>query len=135
MTTIIYSHNAVQTTIILPDDLLFENQSEFTTILQNVDHSLDGVCVVEEFIKQNGLSIILTGTDNRAWITKTTLAELLTLESLAGKVLTLTLADSRTFQVMLDRSSGSAIGYKQLFDIFPTTDEDYFWVNLKFITL
>lgn len=129
----ILSYNA--TTIILPDDLFFENESEFTPILQSIEHSLDGIAVIEEFNKISGLSIILSGSDSRSWIIKSVLAELLTLEAIPGQVITLTLSDSRSFQVMMDRTDGKPVEFRQLFDLSNTTDDDYFWVRLKFVTL
>lgn len=133
MTDTIINYDAV--TIICPGDLNWENQSEFTPIIQSISHSLDGVAVIEEFVKTNGLSIILSGDSNRSWIIKSTLTQLLALESIPGKEITLTLANSQTFSVMLDRTSGSAIEYREIFDVFPTVDDSLFWIRIKFITL
>lgn len=133
MSDTIIQYDAV--TIILPSDLLFENQSEFTPILQSIELSLDGIAVIEEFVKTNGLSIILSGDSNRSWIIKSTLTQLLALEAIPGKVITLTLSNSQTFTVMLDRSDGKAIEYREIFDVFPTVDDSLFWIRIKFVTL
>ena len=53
--------------------------------------------------------------EQSGWVTRATVDALKTMEAvIPGKVMTLTLPDSRTFEVIFDRSNGAAVEAQQL---------------------
>ena len=124
------------TTLSLPDDLFFD-ESDFNPLVQSVNWSLDGICVIEEAVKVSGLKMVLSGGTNRSWISLETLHALLVVAQIPGKEMTLTLPDSRVFTVMWDRTDNKPVEYQEIWDVSLTNAHDpcRFWTKLKLITL
>ena len=83
----------------LPDGLRFSDEYDWTPVAVATDYSLTGALIVEQATKQAGRPITLIGGKEFAWLTR---AQVETLKALldAGAEMTLTLHDSRTFQVI-----------------------------------
>ena len=97
--------------------------------------SLDGTVDIEEWTLITGRKIVLSGSDNRSWIDKSTLDSLLAFSVQAGLPLTLTLADTRQFVVMFDRTDEKPIDYKEIWEVSPFDTTSLFSIKLKFITI
>jgi hypothetical protein len=95
---------------------------------------MTGVMIVDEWFRQSGRPITLQGGDNRSWVPKTTVLQLQTLADLPGKIITLTLSDNRVFSTIMDRSGGSPIEAKQIFNIFPTEPTDFYTLKVRLIS-
>lgn len=78
------------TTLTLPDDLDWVDEFTWQPVEQSAEYALTGALVVESAAKQSGRPITLEGADDRAWMTRATLAQLQAWEQQAGLVLQLT---------------------------------------------
>ena len=139
-TTLTYSHNN-QTIVIqirsidnAPSQLFWVDEYKWTPVIQSQEYSISGALIVEEWVKQAGRPITLTGGDDRVWVSKNTVAEIQTLLELPGKTITLQLGDGRTFQVIFDNSNGPAFESEPLWSLFPSPiNNPYIIKSLKFI--
>ena len=118
----------------LPDDLLWVNEYQWQPVAQETERTLIGALVVQEQAKLYGREIELSG-EQSAWVTRATIESLKALEAEAGKVMTLTLADDRTFQVIFDRSHGAAVEAQQVLP-YAYPDNDYLYsLTLRLLTV
>lgn len=83
----------------LPDGLRFSDEYDWTPVAVATDYSLTGALIVEQATKQAGRPITLIGGKEFAWLTRAQVDALKALLD-AGAEMTLTLHDSRTFQVI-----------------------------------
>ena len=119
-------------TITLPDDLLWINEFDWNPVEQNVDRSLTGALLVQEQGKQHGRPIILSGGSDAGWVNRTSVVALLALSGQANQVMTLTLADNRTFSVIFNRDGSGPIEAQQILPFaYPGDDhKDSLTINL-----
>ncbi|MGI2026582.1 hypothetical protein [Endozoicomonas acroporae] len=122
-------------TITLPDDLLWINEFEWNPVEQNVDRSITGALLVQEQVKLQGRSIILTGGQQAGWISRLTVKNLFALSKAANKTMSLTLPDSRQFSVIFDRSNGAPVEAQQVLPFAYPADADEYFVIIRLLTL
>ncbi|WP_419534730.1 hypothetical protein [Endozoicomonas sp.] len=121
--------------ITLPDDLLWINEFDWNPVEQSQERTLTGALLVQEQSKQYGRSIELSGGQDAGWVTRSTVASLLTLSETANNVMTLTLPDLRQFSVIFDRTSGSPVEAQQILP-FAFPDDDYqYSLTLRLLTV
>lgn len=84
----------------LPGYLVWDDEYTWTPVGQVVSEALTGALVVEVGERQAGRPVTLTGTRTSGWVRRSTVDALYALAADPEAVLTLTLPDSRTFQVM-----------------------------------
>jgi len=97
----------------LPDDLLWVNEYQWQPVAQEIERTLTGALLVQEQAKLYGREIELSG-EQSGWVTRATVDALKAMETIPGKVMTLALPDTRTFEVIFDRSNGAAVEAEQL---------------------
>ena len=120
--------------VTLPDDLLWINEYQWQPVEQETERTLTGALLVQEQAKRYGREIELSG-EQSAWVTRATIESLKALEAEAGKVMTLTLADDRSFQVIFDRSNGAAVEAQQVLP-YAYPDNDYLYsLTLRLLTV
>jgi len=115
--------------ITLPEDLIWVNEYKETQVAQNTTRTLSGALIVESSLKLKGRSIILEGEESAGWIDKTTLDALVAKIDLMA-VMTLTLNDARTFQVVFDNQS-APITADPIIDYNTPDAADYYWLTLR----
>ena len=94
------------TTLTLPQNLLWADELAWDPVQQSTAYTLTGALVVEEAQAQAGRPITYSGGLQWAPLARSALLALLALGA-AGRVLTLTHHDGRTFRVVPRRGSGA----------------------------
>lgn len=96
--------NGLDGNVILPDDLLWEDELKWVPSVSKPQYSLTGALVIETATKLAGRPISLTyPEEGMAWITREKVEALRALATPANRVLRLVLEyanDTRTFKVM-----------------------------------
>lgn len=110
--------------IILPDDLIWVDELEWTPVQQSEAYTLTGALVLETGVKQAGRPITLQGDGESAWITRATLLSLYA-KLTAAPPYTLTLNDARTFSVAF-RHGQAPIQAQPVIDYNTPADADYY---------
>jgi hypothetical protein len=87
-------------TIILPEGLLWEDEHQWSPIIQVVDYSITGAMLVQEAEKLAGRPVTLAGGETWAWLSRYEVVALLALGDGAAAALTLTFPDGRQMQVL-----------------------------------
>lgn len=122
-------------TLTLPDDLWWEDETDWTPVAQTVGYSTTGSLLIDLATKLAGRPITLVGDESTAWITRSTALALMTLAADPGKVMTLVI-DLRSFQVMFSHENGKPIDTEPLVRISPPADDDYYILKgLRFLVL
>lgn len=93
------------TTINLPRQLSWTDEFSWTSIVQQREYTITGALIIDDWQKQAGRPITLSGGESEVWILKSDLEVLQAWANVAGLEMTLTLPDSRTYQVMFDQSA------------------------------
>lgn len=78
-------------TLELPADLAWVDEYAWSPVVADTGYTLTGALVVETATRQAGRPITLQGDDNRAWLTRAALAQLIEWRDTPGLILTLTL--------------------------------------------
>jgi hypothetical protein len=110
--------------VALPDDLWWEDETDWTPVSQLVEYSVTGSLLIDLGTKLAGRPITLVGDDSAAWITRATALALMALAADPGKVMTAVIHD-RSFQVMF-RHDGKPVDAEPLVRISPPADDDYY---------
>jgi hypothetical protein len=112
-------------TITLPDYLYWQDEI-WSPVEQSAEYNTDGSMDVQVSTKQAGRPITLVGADDRAWISRGTLLDLLAFASTPGKQMTYTHSDARTFTVMFNFDGGLPVKADPVFFIDPPEDTDWY---------
>lgn len=124
-------------TIVLPNDLLWADEFEWSAVESTNTYTLTGSLIVEQGVKQAGRPISLRAEPDMAWVTRATVDQLRAAAAIAGRQFQLVLEypnDTRTFLVIFDTTSNpiSAAPVKG----FPGhLASDFFRVELKFLEI
>jgi len=120
--------------ITLPDDLWWEDETDWTPVEQTAEYSTTGALLIDVATKQAGQPITLVGDETTAWITRATALALGTLAANPGAAMTLVIHD-RSFQVIYSHS-GKPVDLEPLVRICPPADTDYYIVKgLRFLVI
>ncbi|WP_022949514.1 hypothetical protein [Methylohalobius crimeensis] len=84
--------------IVLPDELSWSDEYDWSPVIQSTDYSLTGALIVEEAARQAGRPITLTTPEGGGWTARGTLDALRAKLTAAGDM-PLTLHDGRSFTV------------------------------------
>lgn len=95
-------------TIELPDSLRWEDEMDWSPIVQSVGYGASGALFIQEGVKAKGREITLVGTSELGWINRTTVESLIALRNTSGWSGTLILPDEREFTVRF-RNSDKAV--------------------------
>jgi len=113
------------TSVQLPSTLYWEDEFSWSPIVQALEYSFTGALIVQEGARLAGRPITLSSDPNRAWVQYALIAQIYTLASALDKQMTLTLADSRVFDVMFRHAEG-ALSHNQ---VMP--GEDYYYLTIR----
>lgn len=84
----------------LPRGMVWVDEFDWQPVEASTEYTITGAMVVQTAARQAGRPITLQGDNDAGWIRRDVLLALQTLAASPGDVLTLTLADSRTYSVM-----------------------------------
>jgi hypothetical protein len=84
----------------LPDDLVWEDEFSWSSVIQNLGYSATGSLFIQESTMQAGRPITLIGASDMAWINRETVESLYAKAAVAGTEMTLVLSDARSLTVM-----------------------------------
>jgi len=129
-------NNTTQVEVILPDDLLWEDEFNWVEVESTASRTLSGELILDFRQKVAGRTITLVPPDSEmGWIKRSTLEILKQWSAIKGLEMTLTLEypnDVRSFLVMF-RHYDTAIEAKPVLG-FPSHDEEnWFNVTSRFI--
>ncbi len=113
--------------VTLPDNLHWPDEFTWSPVGQTTERTLSGAMVVEEAARQGGRPITLRG----AWIDRTTVDALRSLEQQVGTNMTLTLPDGRTFTVLFRRDSSAGVEAEPLFPRAAPDTETLYALTLR----
>lgn len=109
----------------LPADLYWQDETDWVPVEQpEPERGLDGSLHVEPATVSGGRPITLAGSETSGWVSYETVKALLAFASVAGKVMTLTLADGREFDVMFRYHDGGPVSASPVFEHLPLADDD-----------
>lgn len=97
-----------ETTIILPDDLEWVDEYNWSNVQQDVQQTMGGGLVISESINIAGRPLTLESGEN-VWVNKSVIDALMVLVNTIDKTYTLTLPDAREFTVKFDRTNGNPV--------------------------
>ncbi len=120
--------------IVLPDDIWWSDELDWSPVEQKTEYSLEGALLIEESIKQKGRTITLAGSEDRAWVPRSTVLDLMDLAAIPGTEMVLTFG-SRTFNVMFRRGDGLPVEARPIFAISPPADEDWYTLILRLMEI
>lgn len=112
-------------TVSLPDDLWWEDETEWTPVDQSSEYSVAGSLLVDIGVKLAGRPITLVGDEHTAWVNRATVLALMDLAALPGEQFPLTLHD-RVFTVMFRHGDGKPVDAEALVRITPPEGSDYY---------
>lgn len=102
----------------LPDGLVWEDEPEWSPVVQETGYTLTGALVLEEATRAAGRPITLvggrSGRTSWAWMTRSAALALKNALDAPGLIATLTLHDSRTFRVTPRRADGPPVEVRPL---------------------
>lgn len=117
--------------IILPDDLTWIDEIQWTPVMQAVEYSATGALLIQESTKLSGRQITLTGAQNMGWITRAMVDALVVKRDTVGLEMTLTIGGS-TKNVMFRQGENPV-------DVAPVLDGNFFdsedWYQVNSIKL
>jgi len=86
--------------VTLDKDMIWENEFQFTPAAGTAERAIDGHMVVQSFKTVGGQPMTLVGGESFGWQTRSTVIALQALANNPGATFTVTLPDTRTFNVM-----------------------------------
>lgn len=124
--------------VVLPEDLLWEDEFAWSPVAQTVERSVTGALIVQAAARTAGRPITLRPEDERsAWCSRLTLAQLMAWAAIPGKVMTLTLrgtSRSVIFRHAVDEGgNGSATEAKPVVHYNDAQDGDFYLATLRFM--
>lgn len=124
-------------TIVLPPDLLWEDEFAWSPVSQGTERSVTGALLIDVSARQDGMPITLTGTERHAWLLRPEVQALHAWLALPGQVFTLTI-NGQAFTVLFDHGTDEtsrALVVSPLIDFCDPQPQDYYCsVTLRFIT-
>lgn len=117
--------------ITLPEDLHWEDETDWTPVEQSQEYSLAGSLVLDAGVKQAGRPITLVGGDDRAWTNRATVLALMAKAATPGAEMTLTLNDARTYTVMFRHGDGKPVDARPVVAFTGLSDADYYTLTLR----
>lgn len=119
--------------LLLPDDLLWTDEFDWTPTEQHQTRTLTGALVFETAQRQGGRPITLSGGQNHGWASREQVDALVAKLSLTTP-LTLLLPDARSFVVRF-KHEDKPIEAKPIVDYRIMETSDYYALVIKLITV
>ena len=121
------------TTYNLPDDLLWQDEFNWTPVSQSIDVTLGNKLIIQEAAQEGGRPMTLAAPDTKSgWFARALLLQLLATAQTAAQQMTLTLHTGTTYNVIWRRDQAPidarpVIGYRD------PGDTDQYIVTLRFL--
>ena len=124
------------TVLVLPNDLLWQDEFEWSPVSAVHEYALNGTLLIEESVKQAGRPISLSPPDNmQAWVSRATLQKLKDWAAQPKMRFTLQFeyaTDKREFMVMFNHQQ-SPMGGSPVLGFPSHNAKDWFLTELKFV--
>jgi hypothetical protein len=117
--------------IILPPDLHWDDEFDWTPVAQAVDYTLAGALEIQVGTRLAGRPITLVGGEGKAWTTRATVLLLQAKAALPGEEMTLTLNDARTFTVAFRHGDGQPVEARPIIPYNTPAAGDYYALTLR----
>lgn len=114
-------------------DIAYLNEYSESPVVQSVEWSVDGSAVIEHATKLSGLSIVLAGSDQRAWLARSDADQVRTWRDIPGKPMTLSIR-GQSRAVIFDHRS-SAFEAKPIGDVSEAPADWPHAITLRFLTV
>lgn len=118
--------------ITLPDDLIWHDEYLWSPVRQDVKISLSGKLIIQEAAQVKGRVITLSGDDQSAWATRSTIDQLKSKLDTPNLVMTLT-HNGTPYNVIFYRSGGNAIDARQVYDVANPDADHIYRLTIKFL--
>ena len=126
------------TTLVLPDDLIWENEFGWAAVAQATERGIDGLLIVDAMARTGGRPITLKGTERTAWITRGDMKALKMWAAIPGQQFDLNLRGEK-FVVIFDHGTSEdthAMALSAVFDSSDKTDDSvYCSLSLRFLDM
>lgn len=109
----------------LPDDLWWEDETDWTPVEQTVEYSVAGALLIDLATKLAGRPITLVGDESTAWIARATALALQAKAAVPGKQMTLVIHD-QTFTAMFRYDDKKPVDAAPVLRISPPEAGDYY---------
>lgn len=117
-------------TLTLPNDLLWQDELDWSPVAGSVSHLLTGALLVEQALRQKGRPITLQADDNAAWVRRSVAESIAAWAAVPGLVLQLTLADARVFSVAF-RHHETPFESRPLFPVPGLDPDDWCHITIR----
>lgn len=125
----------VNGTILLPPDMYWVDEHNWSAVHQKVDTSVTGAAIIQMSKRTEGRTITLKSDQECAWLTRAQLEDLKTLEATLEDF-SLEMGDGTTFNVMFAGGErGDAIMAEAIQPGKEPAPGDYFIATLKFMEI
>lgn len=128
------TNDSPESTLVLPDDLLWEDEHSWTPAVAAVSYLLTGALLVETASRQAGRSITLVGPADMAWVTRSTVDTLYEWASDPECRMQLTFADERVFTVAF-RHHETAIDAEPVLGFPARSSDDKYRLTLRLMEI
>ncbi len=122
------------TTIILPPDTLWRDETDWSPVQQSVEHSVTGALLVDAATMLAGRPITLGGDETASWLARATILTLLAWAAVAGQTLTLNY-HGRLFTVLWRHQEAPALETSAVIEQVPPADADWYYFTLKLMAV
>lgn len=114
-------------------DIEWLNEYSESPVVQSVEWSVDGSAVIDHATKKAGLSIVLAGSDRRAWLSRADADVIRTWRDTPGKEMALAIR-GKTISVIFDHRS-TAFEAKPVADVSEAPADWPHYITLRFLTV
>ncbi len=121
--------------LILPDELVWVDETDWTPVAQSEEYFLAGSLEVQASMKLAGRPITLSRKDGEVWASRSLVLSLMALAAEPGKEMTLTLHDGRSFTVMFRHSDGVPLAASQVVEYNNPSDAALYTLTLRFFII
>lgn len=122
------------TSVTLPDDLLWADEHAWTPAVASVSYLLTGALLIESAARQTGRPITLVGRDDMAWVTRALVNTLYGWAAVPNRTFELSFADGRFFAVAF-RHAETAIDAEPVLGFPARNDNAYYRLTLRFLEI
>jgi hypothetical protein len=117
------------TSINLPDDLEWTDETAYSVVEQSTEHTLTGALVVDVGARLAGRPITLTGGDD-VWVTRAVVDALRAWADTPGQTLTLTMTGYAAMSVMFRLQDGPGVEARPVLFAAPISADDAYTITL-----
>ena len=121
-------------TLTLPDDLLWVDEHAWTPAVARIEYLLTGALLVETAARAAGRPITLQAEPDMAWVTRATVSALYAWASVPSRQFALTFQDGRSFTVAF-RHFETAIEAAPVLGFPASGDDDFYRITLRLMEI